>query len=305
MRQRNLLESLPVFVAVAEVLSFTSAAKRLGISPSAASQAIRALEERLGTTLFHRSTRSISLTEAGADYFAEVAPALARLNRSAQDVESRNSLPSGLLKLSMPRLAFEMRVAPLLGQFQAAYPDIVMELDIEGRLVDIVKHGFDAGVRHGDFLERDMVAVKISGASEAHLVATPGYLATHAAPSSPTDLLAGKAVACRRDLEGRITPWLLRSDTESVQINPTASVIIHDLVSEIELTLKGMGIGCLPVSLIGHHLASGRLVRVLPEWTQPLEPLFLYFPSQRRKSSALRAFSDFLQSHPEATAGNP
>ena len=299
MRQRNILEGLSVFVAVAETLSFTAAAGRLGISPSAASQAVRNLEERIGTLLLRRSTRSISLTDAGADYLSNAGPALAQLHRATQDIAGRSVQPSGSLRLSMPRAAFNRRIAPVLKGFQAAYPDIVVEVDVEGRLIDIVERGFDAGVRYGDLLERDMVAVKISSPSEAVLVASPEYLRSRKTPCRPADLLEHHAVVCRREMTGQIVPWVIRSGNETVRLAPPARCIVQDLVSEIELTVRGFGIGCLPIASVSDLLRSGKLTRVVAAWSVPLEPLYLYFPSQRHKSAALRAFIAFLQAHPE------
>ena len=289
------LDGLPVFIAVAEALSFTAAAQRLGISPSAASQAVRTLEKRLGTLLLHRSTRSIRLTEAGSEYLARVGPALAELQAAARDVAGRHLAPSGPLRLTVPRAAFDARVAPVLAEFCRAYPEIEVEVNVEGRLIDIVQHRFDAGIRYGDMLERDTVAVKLSEPSEAVLVAAPDHLARHGTPADLADLVAGRAVMGRGALNGRVIPWRLQSGGEPVVVAPPARVIVHDLVSEIDLAVRGLGVACLPVASIAGHLRSGALRRVLSDWRQPLASLYLYYVSQRHKSAALAEFVAFLQ----------
>lgn len=295
MPQLTSLDGLPVFVAVADTLSFTAAAQRLGISPSAASQAVRTLEKRLGTLLLHRSTRSIRLTEAGSEYLARVRPALTELQAAARDVAGRHLAPSGPLRLTVPRAAFNARVAPVLAAFCRTYPEIEVEVNVEGRLIDIVQHRFDAGIRYGDMLERDTVAVKLSEPSEAVLVAAPDYLVRHGTPAELADLVAGRAVMGRSALDGRVIAWRLQSDSEPVLVAPRARVIVHDLVSEIDLTVRGLGVACLPVTSIVGHLRSGALRRVLPDWHQPLASLYLYYISQRHKSAALAAFVAFLQ----------
>jgi len=295
MSQKTPFDGLAAFVAVAETLNVTAAARRLGLSPSAVSQAVRTLERRLGTLLLHRSTRRVRLTEAGADYLAQVAPALAQLQEAAQNMAGRSLRPSGPLRLTIPRAAFDRCVAPVLAGFCQAHPDIDVEVNVEGRLVDIIKHGFDAGIRYSDLLERDMVAVKVSAPSEAILAAAPGYLARHGAPAGLADVMEGRVIMGRRALDGQVVDWELHGPGGPVQVAPRCRVVVHDLVSEIDLAVRGLGVACLPVTSIEGHLGLGALVRVLPDWAQPLAPLYLYFASQRHKSAALRAFIAWLQ----------
>ena len=222
-------------------------------------------------------------------------PALAELQAAARDVAGRHVAPSGPLRLTVPRAAFDARVAPVLAEFCRAYPEIEVEVNVEGRLIDIVQHRFDAGIRYGDMLERDTVAVKLSEPSEAVLVAAPDHLARHGTPADLTDLVAGRAVMGRGALNGRVIPWRLQSAGEPVVVAPPTRVIVHDLVSEIDLAVRGLGIACLPVASIAGHLRSGALRRVLPDWRQPLASLYLYYVNQRHKSAALAAFVAFLQ----------
>jgi DNA-binding transcriptional LysR family regulator len=299
MSQKTPFDGLPAFVAVAETLNITAAARRLNQSPSAVSQAIRMLEKRLGTLLLHRSTRRVRLTEAGADYLVRVAPALAQLQEAAQDISGRSLRPSGPLRLTVQRAAYDRCVAPVVAGFCQAHPDIEVEVNVEGRLVDIIKYGFDAGIRYGNLLERDMVAVKISAPSEAILAASPGYLGQHGTPGGLADLMGARAVLGRQALDGQVVDWKLQGPGGPVQVAPGRRVIVHDLVSEIDLTVRGLGVACLPVMSIEGQLGSGALVRILPDWAQPLAPLYLYFASHRHKSATLRAFISWLQTTQE------
>lgn len=302
MRQKNSIEGVAVFVAVAEAGSFSEAAKRLGISVSAVSQAIRGLEERIGATLLRRSTRSLSLTDVGSDYLATVAPALAELRRAAEEAAGRAGRPAGPLRLTMPRAPFDLLIAGVLVAFQDRYPDVELEISVEARLVDIVEQGYDAGLRYGNHLDKDMVAVLVAPRSEAVLVASPAYLDGRPAPSKPDDLPVHRALVCRSQATGLIIPWNLRSGDETAQIVPPLATTVHDLASQIELAVRGMGIVSAPAASVAGLIDSGKLSRVLPAWSTPLEPLYLYFPSRRHQSAALRAFIAFIKQHPGAEA---
>ena len=295
MRQRDTLEGVPVFVAVAEAGSFSEAARKLGISPSAVSQAVRGLEGRLGTPLLRRSTRSVSLTDVGTEYLLAAAPALSQLRQAAEDAAGRGGKPAGPLRLTMPRAPFDLLIAAALASFLDTYPDVELEIAVEGRLIDIVKQGFDAGLRYGDCLEKDMAAVPVAPRSEAILVASPAYLQARSMPNLPCDLLGHRAVMCRSQSTGLIKPWTLQSAGESIQIAPPAATIVHDLASQIELTVRGLGVVSAPAASVSDLLDAGTLSRVLPAWSSPLEALYLYFPSRRHQSAALRAFVAFLK----------
>ncbi len=297
MRQTDPLEGLPVFLAVAELLSFNGAARRLGISASAASQAVRKLEQRIGMPLLRRSTRSISLTDTGVEYFERAGPALRDLLLATQDMAGRSGQPSGPLRLTMPRSAYDGVVAPVMARFQAAYPAVGVEIDVEGRLIDLVEHGFDAGLRYGDLLARDVVAVKLLPASEAILAAAPSYLERRAAVRCPADLLDHAAVVCRSRTTRLVRPWTIEADGKAVQTAPPARTIVGDLVSQIDLMIRGLGIGSAATASISHFMDAGALIRVLPGWSTPLEPLYLYYPNRRHQPAALRVFIDFVRTN--------
>jgi Transcriptional regulator len=284
-----------MFVAVAEAGSFSEAARRLGISPSAVSQAIRGLEERLGTPLFRRSTRSVSLTDVGNDYLLATAPAVEQLRRAAEDAIGRGGRPTGSLRLTMPRAPFDLVIADTLVDFKDAFPEVELEIAVEARLVDIVKQGYDAGLRFGNHLEKDMVAVQIAPPSMAVLVAAPAYLANRPAPESPGDLLHHRAIVCRSQITGSIIPWTLVSADDRIQISPSETTIVHDLTSQIGLAVRGLGIVSIPGAMATGLVDRGVLSRVLPSWSSPMEALYIYFPNRRHQSAALRAFVGFLK----------
>lgn len=195
----------------------------------------------------------------------------------------------------MPRAPFELFVAPTLVAFQDSHPEVALEIAVEARLIDIVKEGYDAGLRYGNCIDKDMVALLVAPRSEAILVAAPSYLDTRAAPESPTDLLEHRAIVCRSQGTGQIIPWTLQSAGDTIHIVPTSITVVHDLASQVNLAKRGLGIVSLPAAMVSEALTAGRLSRILPAWCSTLEPLYLYFPSRRHQSAALRAFVAFLK----------
>lgn len=295
LRAKELLDGLPVFIAVAEARSFTRAARRLGMSPSAASQAVRALEDRVGTQLLMRSTRSISLTQAGAAYLDRVAPAFDTIEDATREVMGRASRPSGPLRITMPRAAFDGVVTPVLASFRAAFPEVELEIEVESRLVDIVEQGFDAGLRYGTLLAKDVTAFEVFSASESVLVASPSYLSGRDPVAQPMDLLNHAAIVCRNRTTGLVSPWILSCGSETCRIDPGAPTVVGDLVTLVDLARDGHGLALAPIQCVARDLSQGRLARVLSRWSSPLEPLFVYYPTPRGQTSALRAFVDHLR----------
>jgi len=290
MRTRELLEGVPVFVAVVEARSFTRAAKKMGISPSAASQAVRSLEARIGTPLLSRSTRSLSLTSAGEAYLRRISPAFATIEDATREAMGRKSQPSGLLRLTMPWAAYDGVVVPALHDFRRKHPLVEFELEIEGGLVDIADRGFDAGLRYGHLLAKDMESVEVFTASVAVLVAAPSYLADHPAPTEPADLARHDAVVCRSRTTGLIPSWLLESGDRSWRHDPDKPTIAGDLAMQINLTLGGHGISCAPIQCVRAALEAVKLTRVLPDWAATLQPIHLYHPRRSTTNAALQAF---------------
>ncbi|WP_183882686.1 LysR family transcriptional regulator [Rhizobium sp. BK512] len=279
---------------MAEAGSFSEAVRRLGMTPSAVSQAVKSLEAKLGAPLLRRSTRSVSLTDVGSDYLAVAAPALSALRRAADDAAGRGGRPSGPLKLTMSRAPFDMMIGDALVAFKDAYPQVQLEIAVEAKMVDIVKEGYDAGLRYGGSISKEMVAVRVAPESEAVLVASEQYLSSRGTPQDTTDLMTHRCVLCRSQVSGLLLPWRLDRGSESFDVTPVDATIVHDLASQIDLAAKGIGIVLAPIASVERHLASGDLVRVLPEWSSRREALFLYSPSRRHQSAALRAFVAFL-----------
>lgn len=209
--------------------------------------------------------------------------------------KGNGGLPAGPLRLTMPRAPFELLVAPVLAAFRETYPGVGLEIAVEAKLVDIVKEGYDAGLRYGNCLEQDMVAVPVTPPTEAILVASPGYLERRGVPEMPADLLEHHVLMCRSQSNGAIIPWRLRSGGDRVEVLPRSVTVIHDLASQIELAIRGMGVLSMPSDSACGLLLSGKLSRVLPGWSTPMETLYLYFPSRRNQSKALKAFVDFLK----------
>ncbi|MFT0858775.1 LysR family transcriptional regulator [Ancylobacter sp. G4_0304] len=291
------LDGLVTFLAVAEHQSFSSAAVRLGVSPSAVSQSIRNLEARLGVVLFNRTTRSVSLTEVGTLYLARVAPSLRELLSAAQEIGDADGVPAGLLRLNVPRAGFMIALEPVLRDFLEAYPGVDVEIAIDNRLVDIVAAGFDAGIRYGDLVEKDMVAVKIGPPIAAHVVAAPGYLARHGVPEHPSDLLGHQCIGFRHLTNGQVERWAFERGGESLELAVRGRLIVNDSVAQMQAALDGLGIAYMISGYIERFVEDGRLVRLLEEWSPPMNGFTLYYPDRRRVPLKLRALIDFLRTH--------
>lgn len=294
MRGREMLEGLPVFLAVVEARSFTRAAKKLGVSPSAASQAVRALESRIGTPLLSRSTRSLSLTSAGEAYLRRIGPAFATIEEATREAMGRGAQPSGLLRVTMPRAAYDGVIARALPAFRERFALIELELEIEAGLVDIVDRGFDAGLRYGHLLAKDMESVEVLGASSSVLVAAPGYLAGHREPEVPEDLVQHEAIVCRDRATGVVASWSLRMEDRTYRHDPEKPIIASDLAIQIDLTVAGHGVSLTPIQCVAAALEDGQLVRVLPSWAAPLDVLHLYYPRRGKLNAALQALITHL-----------
>ena len=294
MRQDQ-LDGLVTFAAVAELSSFSAAAVRLGVSPSAVSQAIRTLELRLNATLFNRTTRSVSLTEAGARYLQRVLPAIRELAEASEELSDDSGRPSGLLRLNVPRAAYMIVLQPVLRRFLAAYPEIDLEIAIESSLVDIFGLGFDAGVRFGDLVEPDMVGVRIGPPIEAHIVASPDYLARRGLPRVPRDLFEHDCIGFRHATTGQVERWAFARDGEEMELAVGKRLILNDSAALVQAALDGIGITYMINGYIERFLDEGRLVRILADWSPPLAGLMLYYADRRRVPLKLRALIDFLR----------
>jgi DNA-binding transcriptional LysR family regulator len=290
---------LSAFVAVAEHRSFTKAAAQLGVSPPTLSQAVRSFEERLGVRLLNRTTRSVALTEAGERLLADTQPVLDGIDKAIEAVNSFRDKPIGTLRLSMPRTVFVRLVAPLLPQFLLKFPEIKLEVNVDDTHSDIVDRRFDAGIRLGERIEKDMIAVRLLDRFRFFAVASPAYLERHPAPATLEDLQAHNCVRLRWDWDGSIHPWVFENAGRRVEVPVSGSLILNDLYLVLNAVLDGIGIGYIGEYLISTQIAEGQLVPLLGDWCGHMSGVYLYYPSRRQVPAPLRAFIDFMrtQSH--------
>ncbi|MBB5700416.1 DNA-binding transcriptional LysR family regulator [Ochrobactrum daejeonense] len=293
---RSQLSQLAVLAAVAAHGSFRGAARELAIAPSAVSHAVAALEEGLGVRLLARTTRSVAPTEAGRHLLERLAPALEEIDAALGAVIDTRDRPSGVLRITAPYVAAQLVIAPRLGAFATAYPDITLDLRVENGFTDIVAAGFDAGVRLGESLEADMIAARLTGNIRAAIVASPDYFETRPIPHEPRDLLRHACIR-HRFPSGRTYRWEFEKAGEVQEIAIEGPLIVNDDRVILEAVSNGVGLAYLFEAYVRDAVAEGRLVRVLEDWCQPFAGLYLYYPSRRQMRPALRAFIDFYR-HP-------
>jgi len=295
------LDGLATFVCVAELRGFSAAAVRFGMSPSAVSQTIHKRETRLGTPLFARTTRRVSLTHAGERYLARVAPAVDELSSAAEELSDVGARPAGQLRLNVSRAAYLFALRPILPPFLAAYPEVQLEVSIDSALVDIVHLGFDASMRYSDMVERDMVSVRVGPPLASYVVAAPSYLERRGLPQRPQDLLTHECIRYRYPTSGRIQ--LFGNGKKRSEIAVSGSLAPNDDSALVDAALAGMGIAYLTSGYVSEHLSQGRLLRMLSDYSPETPALSLYYPSRRRMSRLLRALLDFLRNAPAEASG--
>jgi DNA-binding transcriptional LysR family regulator len=299
------LDGIAHFMAVAETGSFRAAGASLGISASAVSQAIRALEARLGVVLLSRSTRSVALTEAGARYLDMVAPAMADLADAQEKVGEAALRPSGKLRLNVQRGAHILVLQPILPAFLEAYPDIDVEVVIDYRIPDLVAERFDAGVRFGDIIEKDMIGMAVGPAFQAHVLASPAYLAAHGTPEHPTDLMRHNCIGYRFMPSGVVERWEFIKGEERFDLTVNGRLIFNDSLMLVQAALDGLGVTYMVNGIVDQLVEQGRLVRVLADWSPPLAGFKLYFPERHRLQPKLRALIDFLKDRRPGSTPSP
>jgi DNA-binding transcriptional LysR family regulator len=284
---------LRAFVEVAKAASFARAAEQLNVTTSALSQSIRNLEQHLGARLLNRTTRSVALTDAGTQLLSQIRPAFATLDDAVAAVKTLGQRPSGPLRINSSRIAAIHYLAPLIGPFLDAHPEIKLDLVLDDALVDIVGGGFDAGVRIGERLERDMVAIRLSGDIEMLVVASPGYIQSHGYPTTPRELDQHRCVNFRLS-NGAPYRWEFERSGEKLDVAVDGPLLVNDLQVAILAARDGVGLIYLFKDMIRDELATGALVQVLADWTPPFPGFYLYHPSGRQVVPALRAFLDFM-----------
>ncbi|WP_448956174.1 LysR family transcriptional regulator [Labrys neptuniae] len=274
--------------------SFRAAATELGISPSALSHAIAGLEARLGVRLINRTTRSVALSEAGERFLARVGPALQEIAGAIEDVNAFRDTPTATLRINLKERAAHQIMRPVVATYLRRYPDMNVELVIEGRPIDIVAEGFDAGIRLAESVPQDMVAVPCGPDSRFIVVGAPGYLERMPALRSPTDLLAHSCIR-RRLSGGKLYRWEFEKRGEAMSLDVPGRLTLDNDFLMVDAALEGLGLAFLSDFWVSEHLAAGTLKAVLEDWTPPFPGLRLYYPPHRHMTAGLRAFVDLLR----------
>lgn len=290
---KNDLGELAAFAVVAEERSFTRAAARLGISQSALSHSMRGLEKRLGLQLLARTTRSVSPTAAGTALLQDLTPALERIERSLAEARKRRESPTGRIRLIIPRTATYMVLLPKLARFARTYPEIVLEVTSSNDPVDLVAGEYDAGVQIGEFIQRDMIAVRVSKDLRLAVVGSPEYFKTRKIPRTPRDLKDHACIGFR--FSSGIYRWEFEKGRKALTVNPQGPATFDDPDLVVQAVLNGVGIGTTVEQPISEMIAKGRLVQVLRDWCPTFPGYFLYYPSRRNQPAALAALINTLR----------
>lgn len=282
------------FLTVAEERSFTKAAKRLGVSPSAISHSMRELEEEIGVRLLSRTTRSVALTDAGEHLRTRLRPAFSEIGEALGQVSGLRNTPTGRVRLLVPRLAAKSVLAPKLGQFARAYPDIVLDVTTDDNRMDIVAGGFDAGIHFGEYIAKDMIAVRVSADLQPVIVGSPDYLKSNPRPKSPRDLVRHRCINFRHGDAG-LYRWEFEKGKKSMSVAVSGPLIVDDLNLVIQAAIDGVGLAYMSEDNAAPYLSKGSLIRVLEDWCQPFPGFFLYYPSRRQQPAALSALIGVLR----------
>jgi DNA-binding transcriptional LysR family regulator len=288
------LSALSLFACVAQEQSFTAAAQALGISNSAASYTIRRLEQQPNTKLFNRTTRSVSLTEAGSAFLTRIQPLMEQLDLAFSDIGRASSGTMGTLRLNVPPSAISLVITPVLKDFLRAYPDIKIDVMSDNSLVDIASKGYDAGIRYDNVLSQDMVAIPIVTDMRFCIVASPDYLKGKALPTHPRDLLKHECINYRSADTKALYRWEFQNGDEEIRIAVAGRVATNDNALLLQAALDGLGFSYLQYRSAESHLNAGRLVNVLDDWI-PREALYLYYYNPSGLPRKLRVFIDFVR----------
>lgn len=291
------IADLAAFVAVAHERSFTRAAAQLGVSPSALSQTMRALEERLGVRLLTRTTRSVAPTEAGERLLATVGPHLEGIETGLAALSELRDKPAGTIRITAVDHAAETVLWPALADFLRRYPDVQVDLVVDNSLRDIVSERFDAGIRMGERVARDMIAVRIGPEISMAAVAAPGYFAERGKPETPQDLAQHACINMRFATLGNVYAWEFEKGSREVNVRVEGQLTVNDIAVIRQAALNGLGIAFIPEDIVRRHVESGGLVRVLADWTPPFPGYYLYYPSRRQQSPAFALLVEALRYH--------
>ena len=297
--RQGALDGVEAALAVAQHRSFRKAAAELGVTPSAISQAVRTLEARVGAALFIRTTRSVGLTEAGERFLIRAKPAFEELVAASAAARDLGRRPAGRLRLSVPRAVVPILLEPLVASFCRAYPEVEIEVAASEELIDIAAEGFDAGIRLGQFIAADMIAVRLSPPFRMLIVGSPAYPARAGSPARPDDLRQHACLRFRRS-NGALALWQLNDNSRSLEVAVTGPLIAHDFPTMLAAALGDMGLAQLPEPMVREHLDAGRLVSALEGYAPTAPGMFLYHPGKRQVLPKLRAFIDHVKSRSDA-----
>jgi DNA-binding transcriptional LysR family regulator len=295
--RQGALDGVEVFLSVAQHRSFRRAAAELGVTPSAISQTVRVLETRIGAALFTRTTRSVGLTEAGERFLAHAKPAFEELVAASEVARGLGQRPAGLLRLSVPRAVVPILLEPLLASFCQAYPEIEVEIAASNELIDLAAEGFDAGIRLGQFIDADMVAVPLTPPFRFIVVGSPAYFAARGKPEHTDDLRQHACLRWRRS-SGALALWSFNDNGRAIEIAVSGPLIANDFPTMLGGAVEGIGLAQLPEPMAADGLRAGKLVHVLEPFAPMIPGVFLYYPSRRQIMPKLRAFIDHVKNRP-------
>jgi DNA-binding transcriptional LysR family regulator len=293
--RRGALDGVEAFLSVARHRSFRRAAAELGVTPSAMSQGVRALEARIGAVLFMRTTRSVSLTEAGERFLSRAKPAFEELVAASAIAHELGQRPAGLLRLSVPRAAVPILLEPLIASFCQAYPEVELEIAASKELVDLAAEGFDAGIRLGQLIAADMVAVRLTPPFPLVVVGSPAYLRRCKRPERIDDLRQHACLRIRRS-DGSIAPWSFVDGNKTVEAIVAGPLIANDFATMLGAAIEGVGLAQVPEPIATGPVKVGKLVYVLERFAPTAPGVFLYYPSRHQMMPKLRAFIDHVKS---------
>ncbi|MDX3885385.1 MAG: LysR family transcriptional regulator [Sphingomonas sp.] len=293
-RTRSGLAEFEAVVAVARLGSFRAAAAELGMSTSALSHAVAALEARLGVRLFNRTTRSVSPTDAGDQFIARIAPALGEIGQAVEAVNSHRETPTGTLRINTSAGAARMILAPIVLEYLRRYPEMNVVIVTEGKLVDIVGQGFDAGIRLAEAVPNDMIAVPIGGDQRMLVVGAPSYFRDRPRPQVPDDLLGHECIRARM-ASGSIWRWEFECRGQAIAVDVPGRLVLDEMTLMLEAALAGVGLAYLSQWSVAGHIAAGRLVPVLEDCSPPYPGLCLYYPGRRHVPAGLRALIGLIR----------
>src|SRR6201987_3722302 len=301
--RQGALDGVEAFLSVAQHRSFRKAASELGVTPSAMSQAVRALEARVGAALFIRTTRSVGLTEAGQKFLSRAKPAFEELVAASEVARDLGQRPAGLLRLTAP-LAVMSHLLELIASFCRAYPEVEAEITASADLVDIAAEGFDAGIRPGQFIEAEMIAARLTPSLALAVVGSPDYLRRRQRPELIDDLRRHACLRMRRS-NGAIAPWSFVDGNEAIEAIVSGPLIANDMPTVLDAAVEGLGLAQVPEPIAAGAVKAGKLVRVLQPFAPMAPGVFLYYPSGRQMMPKLRAFIDHVKSRSGVGQQNP